>query len=212
MDKIVNGLGDAIEHYTGKRPRDEDTRRLIGLPLTVQLKMNVKPDATDSELDEMIQFTISRYEHHKTLERELQPAIESLELCHRAGLRTALVTSKNADEMAMFVPRFSGMKYVHASVTASDVARPKPDPECVLRACELLEVAPHEAIFIGDAIFDMQSARAAGATPVAVAYGSATAHDLGMENPALLLETPEALLAWTRNSLLETTCRERNKI
>jgi HAD superfamily hydrolase (TIGR01509 family) len=172
----------------------------------------VKPGASGEEMEDMIRYTISRYEHHRHLEREIAPAIEALKLCHGAGLKTALVTSKNAPEMALFVPSFSGMEYVDVSVSASDVARPKPDPECVLRACDLLNVAPQDSIYIGDAIFDMQCARAAGSTPVAVAYGSATADDLAEEKPAMLLETPEELLAWTRTSLLEPTCRERKRI
>jgi len=212
MGKIVNGLGDAYEKFTGSRPDDATIRSLIGLPLNVQLRKFGKPDATDDEMAQMIEYTISRYEHHKHLEREIAPAIEALALCHRGGLKTALVTSKNAAEMAVFVPSFSGMELIDASVTASDVARPKPDPDCVLRACDLLEVAPQETVYIGDAIFDIQSARAAGSTPVAVAYGSVSAETLAKEKPALLLETPEALLAWTRESFLETTCRERNRI
>jgi len=212
MDKIVNGLGDAFEHFAGKRPERDEIRQLIGLPLTVQFRMKVNPEASDHELNEMIQYTISRYEHHKDLERELAPAIEALRLCHQAGMKTGLVTSKNAQEMEIFVRHFSAMEYVDASVNASEVAQPKPDPESVLRACELLSVAPHEALYIGDAIFDMQCARSAGATPVAVAYGSASAEVLERENPALLLETPEALLAFTRDSLLQPTCRERNRI
>jgi HAD superfamily hydrolase (TIGR01549 family) len=212
MGKITNGLGDAYEKLTGKRPEDATIRGLIGLPLNVQLRKYGKPDATDEEMEEMIQYTISRYEHHKHLEHEIPQAIEVLKFCHLAGLKTALVTSKNSAEMAMFAPHFSGMEYVDASVSASDVAQPKPHPECVLRACELLNVAPQDSLYIGDSIFDMQCARAAGSTPVAVAYGSVTASDLAGEMPALLLETPEDLLAWTRESLLEPTCRERKQI
>jgi HAD superfamily hydrolase (TIGR01549 family) len=212
MGKIVNGLGDAYEKYTGSRPTDAKIRSLIGLPLNVQLRDHGNPNASDEEMDEMIHYTITRYEHHKHLEQELAPAIEALRLCHQAGLKTALVTSKNAAEMELFVRRFSGMEYVDVSVTASDVARPKPDPESVLRACDLLDIAPSEALYIGDAIFDMQAARGAGVVPVAVAYGSVAAENLAKENPALLLETPEALLAWTRESLLEPTCPDQKRI
>ena len=212
LAKIINGLGDVFEKYTGERPAETKIKSLIGLPLDVQMGKFVKPGVSGSELEEMIQYTIFCYEQHRHLEREIAPAMESLKLCHEAGIKTALVTSKNAPEMAIFVPTFSGMEYVDATVCASDVARPKPDPECVFRACDLLQVAPEDAIYIGDAIYDIQSAQAAGSTPVAVAYGSATAEDLAQEKPAMLLETPDALLAWTRTSLLEPTCRERKRI
>ncbi|MEA2553010.1 MAG: hypothetical protein QOJ65_1186 [Fimbriimonadaceae bacterium] len=211
MDKIVNGLGDALQHFTNTRPPDQEIRQLIGLPLSIQFKRYAKTEPTRAELDDMIRYTISRYEYHHDLERVFEPAIEALKLCHKAGLKTALVTSKNAQEMDLFFSRFVGRDYVDATVCASDVSKPKPDPECVKRACELLAVSPDEALLVGDAIFDMQSARAAGVTPVAVAYGSVPASVLSQENPSMILETPEDLLAWTRRSLLQPTCPERNR-
>jgi len=212
MAKIVNGLGDVFEKFSGKRPADEDIKALIGLPIEAQLSYHGVHPASQEEHDEMIRYTILRYEHHKHLDRDISPAMDALRICHQSGLKTALVTSKNATELAMFVPTFSAMDAVDAMVCASDVSKPKPDPECVLRACDLLGVAPREAIYVGDSIFDMRSARAAGATPVAVAYGSSASSELVQENPAMLFETPEQLLAWTRENLLQPTCRERKTI
>lgn len=212
MDKIVNGLGDAIERYTGRRPHESEIKSLIGLPLREQFTRYAAASPTEEQLDEMIGYAISRYQFHKRLERVFEPAIEALRLCHRAGIKTALVTSKNADEMRFFSEDFVGQDYVDVAVCASDVSKPKPDPESALRACELLGVRPEEAVLIGDAIFDIQSAHAAGVTAVAVAYGSTSAARLQQENPAMLLETPEALLEWTRESLLETTCPERKRL
>lgn len=211
MDKIVNGLGDAIERFTGRRPHDSEIKGLIGLPLRVQFTRYSAGSPSEEQLDEMIGYAISRYQFHKHLERVFEPAIEALRLCHTAGLKTALVTSKNAEEMRIFFDDFVGRDYVDAAVCASDVARPKPDPESVFRACELLAVRPEDAILVGDAIFDIQSAKAAGVTAVAVAYGSVPAATLQEENPAMLLQTPEALLEWTRQSLLEPTCPERKR-
>ena len=41
--------------------------------------------------------------------------------------------------------------------------RPKPAPDIVLRACELLGVAVTDAVVVGDSEFDRRAARAAGA-------------------------------------------------
>src|SRR5262249_13388230 len=47
------------------------------------------------------------------------------------------------------------------SVTGSDVSEAKPAPDGILRALELLQVSPEEAIFVGDTAFDREAARRA---------------------------------------------------
>jgi len=47
-------------------------------------------------------------------------------------------------------------------------ARKKPDPLPLLHACEMADVAPARALYVGDAEIDVQAARAAG-MPVAIA-------------------------------------------
>ena len=47
-------------------------------------------------------------------------------------------------------------------VGGTDVSRPKPAPDMVLRACELLEIAAGQALVVGDSRYDREAARAAG--------------------------------------------------
>ena len=47
----------------------------------------------------------------------------------------------------------------------------KPDARPVLHACELLNVAAHQAVFVGDSPYDMMSGAGAGVTTVAVTWG-----------------------------------------
>jgi HAD superfamily hydrolase (TIGR01509 family) len=55
-----------------------------------------------------------------------------------------------------------------AIVTSSDVVRPKPAPDIYLRACELLGVAPHDALALEDSASGVRAAKAAGLTCIAV--------------------------------------------
>ncbi len=53
-------------------------------------------------------------------------------------------------------------------VSASDVPRPKPFPDLYLRACELLRVAPADAVALEDSGPGIAAAKAAGMTCIAV--------------------------------------------
>jgi phosphoglycolate phosphatase len=47
----------------------------------------------------------------------------------------------------------------------------KPSPVPILRVLSLLDVAPHEALMVGDSVYDIAAGRAADLKTVAVTYG-----------------------------------------
>ena len=57
-------------------------------------------------------------------------------------------------------------------------------------------MAPRETIVIGDAIYDMQMAKAAGATAIGVSWGYAAADDLLKVGADAVVERPADLLAY----------------
>ena len=206
---LVGGIGDAFEKYAGVRPPDDEIQSLIGMPLHLQLKLYQNEPPSDEKLSEMIAYTIERFEANKHLERIFEPAIDVLRLAKRCGLKTALVTSKSAPELKLFLKRFPAADAVDTVVCASDVNRPKPDPDSALLACERLGVEPSQAIMIGDSLFDMRCAKSAGVAVVAVGYGAASEDELLAESPDAYFATPEELHAWAEHGFLETTCPER---
>ncbi len=208
-EMFVRGLGDTYEKYADIRPAREQILALMGVPLSKQLELFQERKPTSEKLEEMIAYAIERYAVYEEHESHFEAAIETLRMCHGQGLRTALVTSKNATELEGFLKRFTGKDFVDTTVCASDVHHPKPAPDSALLACQRLGVQPAEAVFIGDSIYDMRCARSAGTASVAVAYGAAHKDTLQAEQPDLLLETPEELLDWARSAFLEKTCRER---
>jgi HAD superfamily hydrolase (TIGR01549 family) len=210
LGSIVAGLRDAFNRFAGVNPSDDEIKKLIGLPLRKQLRLYGMEDISDEELQKRIEFTMERFEETKHLEVVFPAAIATLRLVHGAGLKTALVTSKSGPELELFLERFEAADAVHVTVCASDVVHPKPDRESALLACERLGVAPEEAVMIGDSIYDLRCARDAGCIPIGVAYGSTPLPTLEREAPAALFETPEALLAWAEQGLLQPTWPERS--
>ena len=207
---IVAGLGDAYEHLFGNRPSDEKIRSLVGMPLRQQMTLFAPENTTEAEYSRMIGYTVSCYAAHKDLEHPHLDAIKALEVCRRAGLKTALVTSKNSEEVALFKKRFSFSDQVDAIVCASDVERPKPWPDSAIAACTALGVQPSEAVMIGDSLYDVRCAQAASVAMIAVTYGSSPREALEAEMPDLILDSPEQLLAYFEDALHQTPCHERN--
>lgn len=56
-------------------------------------------------------------------------------------------------------------------VCPDHVSNPKPDPEPLLLNCQQLNLAPHEVVFVGDHIRDIQAGKAAGMRTIAAAWG-----------------------------------------
>lgn len=78
-------------------------------------------------------------------------------------------------------------------ITAYDVTEPKPAPQPVLKALQVLQVKPEAAVMVGDSYFDLLSGRAAGVRVVAVTWGMATREELSKYQPDLIIDTWEDL-------------------
>ena len=96
---------------------------------------------------------------------ELLAAIEA------RGLRWGIVTNK-PEYLAVDVVAGFGWSTRSAVLYGGDtLPRRKPDPDQLLAACADLGIAPHEALYVGDDLRDVQAARAAGMPVVAALWG-----------------------------------------
>jgi len=84
------------------------------------------------------------------------------------------VTSKRRLSVEMALKNFPGLRnVVDRFVTLEDTTQHKPHPEPLLRGLDLLGGVPKErAAYVGDSPFDVQAAKAAGLTSVAVSWGA----------------------------------------
>lgn len=204
----IPGLADTYEHFTGTRPSDATLLSIMGIPMKVQMRMFQEVEPDDETVERMTAYALSRYEVYEHREKLFSPAVEALRILHRAGIKTALVTSKNAVELDAFMNRFVARDAVDATVCASDVIHPKPHPESAIQACSLLGVEPDRAAFVGDSVFDLQCAHGAHlASVIAVTYGGGTETALRAERPDWVFPTPDGLLAWA-NQQVATLCAD----
>jgi HAD superfamily hydrolase (TIGR01509 family) len=94
------------------------------------------------------------------------------------GLAIVVATSAKASEVDDLLARANVLDLVDARVTADDAARSKPDPDIVRAALAQADLAPFEAILLGDTPYDVEAAAQAGVDTVALRCGGFTAAQL----------------------------------
>lgn len=193
---IVHALDYTYRKHLGISLPHEELRRLIGLPLHVQ--MHYLDDRVEGAVDHAQMEADERayYEAHHEMERLIPEAIEAVRVVKQLGYRTALVTSKNRLELATSLPRLQLDEWVDTIVSADDTTRHKPNPDPVLKALERLKVEPQSALYIGDTVFDLACGRSAGTRVGAVGWGAHLPSDLRSAQPDYFFEQPTDLLEW----------------
>ncbi|CAI7973412.1 AHBA synthesis associated protein [Frankia sp. Hr75.2] len=112
------------------------------------------------------------------------------------GYRLAVATGKSGDRARGLLDHLGLLRWFHHVIGSDEVARPKPAPDIVLRALELLGAGPSEAVMIGDAVTDMRSAQGAGARSAAALWCGPDEAELLAAGPDLVLRRPGELLAF----------------
>jgi HAD superfamily hydrolase (TIGR01509 family) len=69
-------------------------------------------------------------------------------------------------------------KYFDTVVGVTDAPRPKPEPDIILTAVKQLGNGCDEAVFLGDSVSDIESAKAAGVKGLGITQGGSTAEEL----------------------------------
>ncbi len=91
----------------------------------------------------------------------LEPHLVSLLEKLRPQFKTAIATNRS-DTMKRLLTEFDLDGFFDLIVTASDVERPKPHPDVLLKISDHFNIPPQEVIYIGDSRLDELAAKAAG--------------------------------------------------
>ena len=142
----------------------------VGQPLPRQMELL---NAEKAEL--LLEAYRSHHEeHHDALIGEFRGVDRSLSRLQAAGIKVAIVTSKRRPSVELALDNFPALRnVVDRFVTMEDTTEHKPHPEPLLRGLELLGGVPKErAAYVGDSPFDVEAAKAAALTSVAVSWGA----------------------------------------
>ncbi len=106
-------------------------------------------------------------------------AHDLLRRIHNEGVALVLATSAPQDELAHLLDLLAAEAAIDATTTADDVGSSKPSPDVFLFAMKVGSIDPKRALAVGDSIWDIQAARAAGIGCIGVETGGFSQHELG---------------------------------
>ncbi len=189
---ILGGFREMMRVHHGSVPPDEVWLRGVGTPLARQISDLAK----GPEQAEAMRVTYAAYtvEHHDIATDAFPGVREVVRALHEEGLDLGVVTSKRRVGAFRGLRRMDLESWFGAVVAVDDVEHPKPHPQPVLQALDLLGADAASAVFIGDSTHDMESGRAAGIRTGAALWGPFSREALAVYEPTWWFERPGEVL------------------
>lgn len=184
-------------HFGKPEPTFAETKSIIGLTLDIAIaRMQGKHHVEQEDLDMMAYykslFSVVRndLDFREPLFDGIRDLMDVLEA--RDEILIGAVTGKSRRGLDL-VTETHGFKFI-ASRTADDCPS-KPHPAMVTECCDETGMTASDTVVIGDAIYDMQMAKAAGAKAIGVAWGYASVDELMAAGADVIVSHPGEILA-----------------
>ncbi len=133
--------------------------------------------------------------------KALPGALELLKTLDEHQRRWAIATSSRREQVDASVNALTLLSRP-TIIDGSNVEHAKPAPDLLLFAAREVGVEPSHSCYVGDSIWDMQAAAAAGMPAIGVVSGSATAVELAEAGALFTVETLTELIPVARGEAL----------
>ena len=194
-------IGASLNHaltLLGRAPIPADLVRMMvgrGLEVLIERAIGGPLPAGDDTIARAVELFRQHYDRtcveKTTLLPEVAPTLRSL---HERGYRMGVATNKPSYFARRLLDAL-GVGVMIPTIYGPDlVSHHKPHPEMVQRVLAELELAPSQAIYVGDMEVDIQTARAAGMRVVVMPTGSSDLAALLEARADLVVDRFSALL------------------
>lgn len=160
---------------------DERLMSTVGTPLEDQMADYTDDPAVVAELCAVYREHNARV--HDELIKSFDGVTGQLDDLRCAGVRMGIVTSKRADVARKATDLYGITPYMECIVGGTDTPLHKPNPDPILKGCELMRIDPLCSAYVGDSPFDIKAGNAAGCKTLAVTWGMFAEDVLVAEHP-----------------------------
>lgn len=183
IELILVTFEHAMNKVLGYAESRETLRPYIGRTL-----MATFAELNPEHASELLQtYRAWQAEHHDEYIKPFPGIVELLEKLGRTETKFGVVTAKMRDMASRGMTAVGISSLIPLLIAGEESKCHKPDPQPLLLGLEKLGVPANQACYIGDAVVDVQAAKAAGMTAIAVTWGSGTVAELTACNPDYLV-------------------------
>lgn len=153
------------------------------------------PDGRNQDEDEDIMASHGAlYASHWPSLRALDGAKDLLGQCHAGGVAVALASSARERDLQVMRSVLEADAFIDAATSANDAKESKPAPDILEAALEAVGVEAANAVYVGDAVWDMKAAGALGIPAIGLTCGGIHAAQLREAGAVEVYDGPRHLL------------------
>jgi len=168
--------------------------RLVGMG-GARLVDQLLPSGRDREEDEDIMASHGAlYASHWPTLRALDGAKDLLGRCHTGGVAVALASSARQRDLEVMRSVLDADAFIDAATSANDAEESKPAPDILEAALKAVGVDAPDAVYVGDAVWDMKAAGALGIPAIGLTCGGIHAAELREAGAVEVYDGPRHLL------------------
>ncbi len=192
-------MADTFADFGKARPDIAETKAIIGLTLDIAIARMLGRAHVDNEVLAMTRHYREIYHPIRALPGMIAPLFDGIAtlietLAGRDDVLIGAVTGKGRLGLTHILETHGFATHFTVSRTADDCPS-KPHPAMVMECCHETGMVPADTIVIGDAVYDMQMAKAAGAKAIGVDWGYASVDDLWKAGADAVVSRPQEIVA-----------------
>ena len=193
---LTNAVNHVLDEYKMPRRTPREVASFLGNGAARLLSKSVPAGTSDARLAEMLRVYQPWYDSHCAILTAPYPGILTLmKSLREAGVKQAVISNKQDSAVKrLAAEHFPGL--LETAVGESAAVRRKPNPDAILAALREMDVAPENAVYVGDTEVDLQTAENAGLACAVVGWGFRAEDELRAAGAERIFHSAEELGEW----------------
>lgn len=188
VERIVSSMQSAAKNIGLTVPSNHEVKEIIGLSIPEALK-TLFPNITDELIASMrLEYKFQYTDGDNTPSQLFENALNLLNQLKKKNKILAVATGKGREGLNHALS-LSDTTHLFDTTRCAGEMPSKPSPVMLNSILEELDIAPHEAIMIGDTSHDLKMAQAAKIDSIGVTFGVHDTATLSLYQPKVMVDS-----------------------